>query len=136
MKRDSASLVAVFTGIAGLMGIAFVVTFSTAVSLAQEGKPKDGKPIFTKNECTGCHSITAAGIKKQVGGAEPGTEDAPDLSGVGLKRTADWITKFLLKKETIDGKKHEKKFKGSAEDLDTLAKWLATMKTESKSGKK
>ncbi|MBI4552034.1 MAG: c-type cytochrome [Candidatus Latescibacteria bacterium] len=134
MKRDSAFIVAVLTGIAAVMGVAFLVTFSTAVSLAQEGKPKDAKPIFTKFECNGCHSLQAAGIKKQVS-AESGEEDAPDLSGVGTKRTADWIAKFLLKKETIDGKKHEKKFKGSTEELDTLSKWLATMKSGS-AGKK
>lgn len=127
MRQDSASIVAVLVGIAVVMGVAFLVTFSTAVSLAQEGKPKDGKPIFTKYECTTCHSLNAAGVKKQTGAES--NEDAPDLSAVGAKRTAAWITNFLLKKETIDGKKHEKKFKGSTEELDTLSKWLATMKS-------
>lgn len=136
MNRSRISIAAVLAGVAVLMGIAFLLTFSIAVSSAQETKAKDGKAIYAKYECAGCHAIAAVGIKKQVGGAEPGDDEAPDLSGVGAKRTADWISKWLLKKETIDGKKHEKKFKGNAEELDTLAKWLETLKTGAKGGKK
>lgn len=127
MRRDSGLIVAVWMAAMVVTGLAFVATFSTAVSLAQETKVKDGKPIFTKCECTTCHSINALGVKKQVG-SEPANEEAPDLSAVGAKRTADWIKKWLTKQVTIDGKKHEKKFKGTPEELDTVAKWLETLK--------
>jgi len=33
-----------------------------------------------------------------------------------------------MKKESIDGKKHEKKFKGNTEELNTVSEWLAAQK--------
>lgn len=87
-----------------------------------------GKSIFVQNKCSTCHSITAQGIQK--GGGEEAKKDAPDLSTVGKKHAADWITKYLLKKETLEGEKHLKKFKGPDEDLEALATWLASLKSK------
>jgi hypothetical protein len=133
MKRDTAAIIAIWMAVVALMGVGFFASLSFALPAA--GKGKDGKSIFLSNPCTDCHSMTAVGIKKQAVGDDPAADEAPDLSGVGLKHTAEWITKFLLKKETLDGKKHEKKFGGNAEDLDTLAKWLESQKAD-KNGKK
>lgn len=85
-----------------------------------------GKSLFTQNKCNTCHSITSQGIAK--GGGEDAKKDSPDLSKVGTKHNADWISKFLLKKETLNDKKHLKKFKGTDEELETLSNWLATLK--------
>lgn len=133
MKRDSISVVAEFMAIAMLIGVAFFLTFFVAISSAEETKVKDEKSIFVKEKCAECHSMKALGIKKEVSGES--ADDAPDLSGVGTKRTAEWISKWLMKKEAIDGVKHEKKFKGNSEALDTLSKWLATMKAAPQNGK-
>ena len=47
---------------------------------------------------------------------------------MGVKRNAEWISRWLMKQETIDGKKHEKKFKGNAQDLKAVSEWLAAQK--------
>jgi hypothetical protein len=113
--------------------------------------------IFKKNGCNECHSISAAGVqkeaKKKAEGAATATTDAkkpegaaetaapattetkkkktpPDLSGVGLEHDAKWISAFINKEETLDGEKHEKRFKGAEADRRTLAMFLASMKTK------
>jgi mono/diheme cytochrome c family protein len=96
-----------------------------AASLSYTGTT-DGKSIFVSNKCANCHSITGQGIERS--GKPEGDEKPSDLSTVGKKRTADWMAKWLMKEETLDGKKHMKKFKGSDDELKTLTAWLATLK--------
>lgn len=93
----------------------------------------DGKKIFLDNKCNACHSITALNIAvKKSADEEKSDKEAPDLSGIGLERNADWLTKYLMKKESIKGEKHLKKFKGSEGDLAVLAQLLETLKTKPK----
>lgn len=99
---------------------------------AQGGKP-DGKTIFTDNKCQSCHTITALGVERKKSADDEKTEkDPPDLSGVGIERNSAWMTKYLLKKESIKDEKHLKKFKGSEADLAVLTQWLETLKTKPK----
>ena len=107
------------SGIATL-GISAIVLFAGASA----GSTSDGKSIFVSNKCNSCHSIQSQGISKVAGETVNASTQPPDLSGVGLKHNAAWITKYLKKQETLDGEKHLKKFKGSDEDLGTLAAWL------------
>ena len=109
---------------------------------AAEGGAPAGQKLFLNNHCTSCHSIKAIKIEKKVDPAEeaaakeaaskePGTKkEPPDLSGVGLKHKSDWIQGWLLKKELIDWKPHKKKFRGTPDELKTLATWLETLKTK------
>ena len=86
----------------------------------------DAKAIFESSKCVRCHSIESQGV---AGKPKAGEEDEiKDLSKVGAERSAEWIQKFLRKEEAIDGKKHKQKFRGSDEDLQTLATWLASLK--------
>lgn len=88
-----------------------------------------GKTIFIDNKCSSCHSVKSQGIIKSS--TEETKEKAPpDLSNVGTKHTGDWMCNYLLKKETLNDAKHLKKFKGSQDDLEVMAKWLATLKTK------
>jgi len=98
-----------------------------------------GQKLFTKYRCQSCHSIKALKIEKkkaedeeeEEAAKETGTKkEPPDLSGVGLTRKADWIEGWLLKKELIDGKKHRKRFSGTAKEAKTIAAWLAIQKTK------
>ena len=90
-----------------------------------------GKTIFQASKCSNCHSIKAQGVTKVSSDeAKEMEKTPPDLSAVGTKHTPDWITKFLLKKETLNDKKHLKKFKGSEEELQTLATWLGSLKSK------
>ena len=91
------------------------------------GSTADGKQIFKDNKCTNCHTIKSQSVER-TGKAEDSETKPPDLSGVGLKHDADWITKWLMKEETQHGKKHLKKFKGPDDDLQVLSKWLASLK--------
>jgi mono/diheme cytochrome c family protein len=105
-------------------------------------KSDPGKDIFLKYKCNSCHSMQAQGIEvKKSDDKEADAEDAeadsaaaqkdpPDLSGVGLERKADWISKYLKKQETIDGVKHRKKFRGKSDEMKTLSAWLESQKTK------
>ncbi|MCI0412739.1 cytochrome c [bacterium] len=82
-----------------------------------------GKKIFMENKCNSCHSIESQAITKKLASSK-----APDLSNVGSEHKADWITKYLNKEETKNDKKHSKAWTGKKEDLETLVKWLETLK--------
>jgi len=93
-------------------------------------KVADGKPVFVKYKCGSCHSIETQGIKKKAVAGEAAESNAPDLSGVGVERKAEWIAAFLLKKEKLGGKLHIKKFRGTEAELQKVAGWLATLTDE------
>ena len=102
-----------------VLALTVVAAFSTAAFAA------DGKAIFLAQTCNQCHSIDSQGVAK--------TSDkikAPDLSNAAkLAESADWLKKFLKKEVDHNGKKHLREFKGTDEELDTVAKWLASLKT-------
>jgi mono/diheme cytochrome c family protein len=99
-----------------------------------EDAPAPGKKLFTDYRCNSCHTVEVAGIAKKKAQNEESTGDRkpPDLSGVGRERTADWIVKYLGKKETIKGQRHPKKFRGGDADAKAMAAWLETLETEVK----
>ena len=123
------SVVLVFTGVLALAAFS-VVSKSTAT---------DGKQIFLDNHCNSCHSIKSQDVAKKAD--EDADKEAgetghkpPDLSNVGQKKDAAWISKFLLKQVDLDGEKHRKRFRGSDDDLKVLAGWLESLKAD-KGGK-
>ena len=128
--------------LAATIALAVVVAAALFALSPARGEDAPGLALFKKNGCNECHTITALSIEKDAKkSAEPAAadtdskkkkKDAPDLSGVGLEREAKWISAFLNKEETIDGEKHEKRFKGSEADRRTIAMWLGTLKTEPK----
>lgn len=97
---------------------------------AREEKTLDGKTIFLEKKCGGCHSVEGANIVKKTSGS-PSKTGPPDLSRVGTKHDAGFIAKYLQKKESVNGKRHLIKFSGNDEELDTLAKWLESLKADS-----
>lgn len=122
-----------------LILISVAVAAATAFAEQTAAPAKDGKAIYLENKCNTCHSLQALKIEKKQGAEEAKSDEKvkpPDLSSVGLERKADWMAKFLLKKETIDGKKHSKLFKGSEADLKVLTAWLETQKAPKKKGAK
>jgi mono/diheme cytochrome c family protein len=86
----------------------------------------NGKAIFDQFKCAKCHTIESQGIK--LGGPAPEGKTPPDLSKAGAKHDANWISKWLLKEEELNGKKHVKRFTGSDDELKTLSTWLAGLK--------
>lgn len=51
-----------------------------------------------------------------------------DLSSVGKDGDAAWLSQYLLKEVDVEGKKHRPTYRGSDEDLQTIAEWLAQQK--------
>ncbi len=83
-----------------------------------------GPEIFKGQNCTGCHSVTKAGISRS---ATP-DEKAKDLSDVGSRYDKKFIAGYLLKKQAVDGEKHKKGFAGTTEELKVVATWLESLK--------
>lgn len=108
-----------------ISSVAVLGFFMATGATSRSGGEKDGKAIFLESKCSNCHSISSQDIKglRPEGGAKPS-----DLSNVGSKFKAEWFEKWLMKEETLYNKKHMKKFKGTPEDLHTLATWLETLK--------
>jgi mono/diheme cytochrome c family protein len=101
---------------------AMTFVFQFAVVPAAKAADDPGKTIFLDQKCNMCHAVEAAGITAKSAGKNP------DLSAAGANKTADWFVKYLKKEEALDGKKHAKGFTGKDEDLQTLAKWLESLK--------
>lgn len=80
-----------------------------------------GKEVFLDQRCGTCHSVTTAGIEAKVAS---GPTAGGDLAGIGARRDRVSIAAVLAQEETVDGKKHPKRFAGSQEELDALIDWL------------
>jgi mono/diheme cytochrome c family protein len=110
---------------AGLVGLALAFPL-TALVPADAARAADAKQLFVDGKCVRCHSIDAEGVAaKPKAGKE---DEVKDLSKVGTEHDAAWIQQFLRKEVKLEGKKHKQKYRGSDEDLETLALWLATLK--------
>ena len=101
--------------------MSIVALFGFAFSMAQEKEP-DGQKIFVNSKCTVCHSVQSAGITSNK-------KEAVDLSKTGDNYKTDFIVKYLNKEVKINDKLHKLAFKGSSEDLNTVAGWLNSLKT-------
>lgn len=128
-----------------------------AATLAEEAAKSDadakipaGQKLFLANSCNSCHTMKGQGIEKKksatatdAAAATPSTttpaappSKVPDLSAVGLEKDQAWMTKFLLKTETLHDKKHMKTWKGTEAELATLTGWLAEQKNAEAAGLK
>jgi len=77
----------------------------------------DAKATFLAQKCNTCHNVPSASISKTMASSK-----APDLKG---GRSAATIVGYLKGTESINGKKHVKKWTGSEADLQAVAAWLA-----------
>lgn len=89
--------------------------------MAQEKIPA-GQKIFSDSKCSACHTIEKADLTSNK-------KAAVDLSNTGDNYKTDFIIKYLNKEVKNDNKLHKIAFKGSAEDLKTLAEWLTSLKS-------
>jgi cytochrome c2 len=108
--------------IASVIGAGVLLALLAAGARAEDA----GQKTFEANKCDNCHSIEKLGVTRKI---ESEKMAGPDLSKVGDKRDAAWITKWCMKEVEENGKKHSSEFKGTKKDLETIANWLATMKT-------
>jgi mono/diheme cytochrome c family protein len=116
------------------LGLMLPVLVANRVDAAEVIPP--GQKIFTDFKCAQCHSIDSLKIAKvksdekdEEATEEGGKKQEPsDLSDAGKRHDAAFISKWLMKEEKIEGKKHKKKFKGNPDELKTLSDWLGTLK--------
>jgi len=99
------------------------VLIFVAMTLPLSADDAPGKKLFVDNKCNSCHSVDSQGIAKTMASSK-----APDLSTTGAEHNAEWFSKYLMKEESVKDKKHVKAWAGSKEDLETLSKWLETLK--------
>ena len=103
---------------------AIVALFAFAFSFPQD-KGQGGKQIFIDSKCNNCHTVTSNDIQSKK-------DNAVDLSNAGNSGDTQTLKSFLLKEAQINNKDHKVKFKGSDAELNTLAEWLSSLKTEQK----
>ena len=108
------------TRIAAVVGAAVLAVAATA---APGHAADDGKATFESLKCTGCHSVSAAGVKSKKEKPKGG-----DLSKVGGEHDAQWIQDLMAGKVKTDKDKKHTKFKGTPEQAQAIAAWLATLK--------
>ena len=114
---------------APLSGITMVLllcfALAAAPSAAQEEVPA-GQTALVDNKCNMCHPVQAAGIERT---SKSDKMKGSDLSTVGDDHDAAWIVEFIKKEVELDGEPHKRSYKGTDEDLEAIAAWLATLKT-------
>lgn len=102
----------------GLVVAGVVVTSSaSAAAGTAAGDPVKGEKIYANLKCSMCHNIAPAG--KKMG---------PDLGGVGTKRDAAWLKKYLPNPKAADPKNKMPAAKATGQDLDDLVAYLGTLK--------
>jgi mono/diheme cytochrome c family protein len=101
---------------------ALVAFASAATAAAQDA----GQKAFEANKCSNCHSVDKVGIARKI---ESEKMAGPDMSKVGDKHDAAWIVKFVSRETELDGKQHKSEYKGTKEDLQAIADWLASLKS-------
>ena len=91
----------------------------TAAVLGQERETRAGRgdQVFVSQGCYGCHLI-----------GKFGTPIGPDLSRVGAKYPASYLRQWLRDPESVRPTAHMPKLELSAEEIESLATYLASLK--------
>jgi len=105
-----------------VVDVVFVAAFlllAFALASAQEGDGPvaRGARAFKSQGCYGCHLI-----------GKFGTPIGPDLSHVGAKYRASYITSWLRDPQSVRPTAHMPKLELSAEDIQGLAAYLGSLK--------
>jgi mono/diheme cytochrome c family protein len=104
--------------------IVSIAAFLLVLGLTAVSEAADGKALFVEKKCNLCHAVDSQGIEKKsakMKGAE--LSDAGNVVSDG-----DWLKKFLTQEELKDGDKHQKKWKGTDEELDAIVNWVMSLK--------
>lgn len=102
--------------------VAFAAALSTAAPVAEA--QEEGKEAFLANDCNRCHAVESEGIEAT---ARSRRVRGPDLSGIGEKRDADWLEKYIEKEVQANDRDHPVAWKGGDEALQAIATWLASL---------
>lgn len=101
-----------------MIGIWMVVfSFGMRFAYGEEELVEKGKQFYTEKKCGLCHTVDGSGGKK--GG---------DLSDVGSKRDAEWLTKYMRDPKSIIPEAKMPAFRGTDEELNALVAYLMSLK--------
>lgn len=104
------------------IAIAVISFFFASFITAEE---PTGKDIFVNQKCNVCHAIASQEITSKQ------AAKYPDLSDFGSKGVEEaTLIQYLKKEVKLNEKSHPIKFKGEDAELDVLAKWLLSLKSE------
>jgi cytochrome c553 len=78
---------------------------------------EDGRQVFVKNGCHGCHTIGAMG-----------TPIGPDLSKIGARHDAAYLQRWLRDPAAQRPRAHMPQLELTEPDIRTLAAYLASLK--------
>lgn len=104
-----------FKGSVALAALSIVIAAGTAAQAQSD--PSKGSQVYQNNKCALCHAVQGKGGKA-----------GPDLSTVGAKRNAQWLEKFMKDPKAVTPGAKMPPFKGSADDLNALVAYLASLK--------
>jgi mono/diheme cytochrome c family protein len=107
----------IVTGLAAMLAIGALAAVPKAAGPTATGDPEKGQKVYAAQKCSICHKINAIGGKL-----------GPDLDGVGTKRDAAWLAKYLVNPKTTDPKNKMPAVKVKGPDLDDLVAYLLTLK--------
>jgi cytochrome c2 len=109
--------------VTGLLAFGMVMSLAAATGGdtvgAVAGDPVKGKQVYDSSnpKCSLCHKIGATGGKL-----------GPELTSVGTKRDAAWLTKYLADPKATDPKNKMPAVKVKGQDLENLVAYLLTLK--------
>jgi cbb3-type cytochrome oxidase cytochrome c subunit len=84
-----------------------------------------GKAIYMEAGCAQCHSVAAEAIEATVTSEQL---RGPDLSRIGRERDAAWIVAYMKTGQAAGGETHRVPYRGSDDDLQVMADWLAGLR--------
>ena len=111
----------IFCSAAVVAGVNSAGAAATATVPQRAADPVQGQKVYVAQKCSICHVVAGTGGKL-----------GPELSGIGLTRTASWLEKYLPDPRAFNpkGKMPAQSIKG--QDLKDLAAYLATLKAPKK----
>jgi cytochrome c peroxidase len=96
-------------------------------ALAEAEARHRGRALFLEHRCVDCHKISAAAGVPEL------AMDAPAFIGIGSRRNADWLARWIADPQALrPGTPMPKMLHGpaAADDARALAAWLGTLKAE------
>ena len=103
---------------------AVVVLGALGLAGTSQADPDEGKAAYSENGCARCHSVETQDIEATISVERM---RGPDLSHIGSEHDPDWIVGWVKRELTVDDTRHTAPYRGSDDDLQALAQWLATL---------
>jgi cytochrome c oxidase subunit 2 len=102
---------------AGLAAVTFLLAVAPVSAQERAARAVRGEQVYTAQGCYGCHQI-----------GKVGTPIGPNLSGIGAKYSPTYLNQWLRDPESVRPSAHMPKLELTADDIESLAAYLASLK--------